>query len=228
MANTRPLTTDPLRNFKFNVFIPRPEAGQVSSMGRLGFMQVQGLGIAVEPLTYREGGDNLTTRKMPGQADFNPITLTRGLFPMDNDNWLWMQQLFTAMYGSTPSGLYGAGPLGTSGHNAPYNFRTNIYINILQHPNTAPNLGGGPGAGSYNASYPAQNSIVVLSFQLYSAWIGSLAYSDLDAGGNAVAIEQMTLNYEGFDTYWGGGGPPGDGSGGAGYISNPTSWSAAG
>jgi len=43
---------------------------------------------------------------------------------------------------------------------------------------------------------------VQVSFKLYSAWIGSLAYSDLDAGGNAVAVEQMTLNYEGFEMLW--------------------------
>ena len=30
-----------------------------------------------------------------------------------------------------------------------------------------------------------------------------LAYSDMDAGGNAVAVEQMSINYEGFDTQWG-------------------------
>ena len=65
-------------------------------------MSMSGLGIAIEPLTYREGGDNLTTRKMPGQADFNPITLSRGLFPTDDYNWQWMQQLFTASYGTAP------------------------------------------------------------------------------------------------------------------------------
>jgi phage tail-like protein len=204
MANTRPLTSDPLRSFKFNVVIPNvTAAGQSQGTGgeaRFGFMSMSGLGIAIEPLTYREGGDNLTTRKMPGQADFNPITLSRGLFPTDDDNWQWMQQLFTAMYGTATGMLTPASP----------DFRTVIYINILEHPNTTAQAPGTP----YGASYPQQNSIVKWSAKLYSAWIGSLAYSDLDAGGNAVAVEQMTLNYEGFATQWGG----------AGYVQNPTGW----
>ena len=216
LGNTRNLITDPLRSFKFNVYIPYSPSGTIGgvSMGRLGFMSASGLGIAVETLTYREGGDNLTTRKMPGQSDFNPITLSRGLYPMDNDSWSWMQYIFTAMYGA------GSGndtvPTGTGGQggNAPTqpDFRTYMYVNVLQHPITTPATINGQ--TPYNNSYPQQNSITQVSFKLYSAWIGGLAYSDWDAGGNAVAIEQMTINYEGFDVNWGG----------LGYVANPTSW----
>jgi phage tail-like protein len=198
MASTRSLTTDPLRNFKFNVAIQRVEP--VGSMAQLGFMQMQGLGIAIEPLTYREGGDNLTTRKLPGQADFNPITLSRGLFPTNQHNQQWMSSIFTAVYG---------GNLDTT-NGAPPDFRTTVYINILEHPNNTQQATTSP----YSATYPNQLGIVKVSFKLYSAWIMGLAYSDLDAGGNAVAIEQMTLAYEGFDSVWGG----------AGYVANPTSW----
>lgn len=189
---TRALVSDPLRSFKFNVVIPNVTSSG-STSARFGFMSMSGLGIAIEPLTYREGGDNLTTRKMPGQADFNPITLSRGLFATDNDNWIWMQQLFTALYGTAP-GLHTPGGL---------DFRTTVYINILEHPNTS---SVAPGQSPYTYTYPAQNNIIKWSAKLYSAWIGSLAYSDLDAGGNAVAVEQMTINYEGFDTQWGGSG----------------------
>lgn len=206
MANTRALNTDPLRSFKFNVIIPRVSTGVAAAQGgavtgeaRFGFMSMSGLGVSIEPLTYREGGDNLTTRKMPGQADFNPITLSRGLFSTDYDNWYWMTQLFSAMYG-------GQDPIGSP----LTDFRTVAYINILEHPNNTAQAPGTP----YAASYPQQLSIVKVSFKLYSAWIGSLAYSDLDAGGNAVAVEQMTLNYEGFDMQWGGNG----------YVSNPAGW----
>ena len=205
MANTRPLTSDPLRSFKFNVSIPITASNQpLGSEIRLGFMSVSGLGIAIEPLTYREGGDNLTTRKMPGQADFNPITLSRGIFPTDFDNWSWMSNLFSAMYG-------GASPL--VGTNPTTDFRTYVYINVLDHPNNTTQAAVNP----YGVSYPNQANIVKLSFKLYSAWITSLAYSDLDAGGNAVGVEQMVLNYEGFDTRWGG-------QFASGYVANPTSW----
>jgi len=165
--------------------------GDSRGIARFGFMSQSGLGISIEPLTYREGGDNVTTRKMPGQADFNPITLSRGLFASDNDNWLWMTNLFTAMYGGGVNPVNGA---------APQDFRTTMYINILQHPNNTSQAASGP---TYETSYTNQSNIVAISFRLYSAWIGSLAYSDMDAGGNAVAVEQMSINYEGFDMQWG-------------------------
>lgn len=210
-SSSRALNTDPLRSFKFNVNIPLTLSGpgfNSSGLVRLGFMSLSGLGISIEPLTYREGGDNLTTRKMPGQADFNPITLSRGMFPRDNDNWLWMTNLFTAMYGGAANAT-NVGNGNTVGFQN--DFRTSMYVNVLQHPLTTVQA---PGSGQYNASNPQQNQIVQMSFKLYSAWISSLAYSDLDAGGNAVGIEQMTLNYEGFDMKWGG----------DGYVANPVGW----
>lgn len=201
--NVRALDTDPLRSFKFNVIIPQTLQGADSrGEARFGFMTLSGLGLSIEPLTYREGGDNLTTRKMPGQADFNPITLSRGMFSTDFDNWYWMTNLFTALYG-------GANPI--SGASPVTDFRTVVYINILEHPNNTANAPGS--MGPVNASYPLQDNIVKVSIKLYSAWIASLAYSDLDAGGNAVAVEQMSLNYEGFDMHWGG----------TGYVGAP--WS---
>jgi phage tail-like protein len=173
------------------------QGGNQFGIGRFGFMSQSGLGISIEPLTYREGGDNLTTRKMPGQADFNPITLSRGLFAQDNDNWLWMTNLFSAMYGGAVNPLAGS----IQGPTQPQDFRTVMYVNILQHPNNTPTAAStGP---SYESTYPFQYNIVALSFKLFSAWIGSLAYSDMDAGGNAVSVEQMSINYEGFDMQWG-------------------------
>lgn len=214
----RALATDPLRSFKYNVVIPLKQSNALTgqSMARLGFMSVSGLGIAIEQLTYREGGDNLTPRKMPGQADFNALTLSRGLFAQDNDNWEWMTMLYTAMYGAGSNYLVGSTGAGVAGIGSGPNFRTNMYINVLQHPNTSTNADQGqPG----NNTWPAQN-IVQVSFQLFSAWIGTLAYSDFDAGGNAVAVEQMTINYEGFAMAWGGvGAQP--------YVQNPASWDAS-
>jgi len=199
MPTTRPLVSDPLRNFKFNIYIPFTDPVTGTQMARLGFMSMSGLGVQIQPLTYREGGDNLTTRKLPGQADVNPITLSRGLFPQDSDNWDWMTIMFTAMYGGSGA------PIGTD-------FRTPIYINILQHPNNTPTASGsGPNA---EFTYPDQSAIVQVSILLYSCWVGSLAYSDLDAGANAVAVEQMTINYEGFDMLWGG----------SSFVSNPVGW----
>lgn len=202
---TRMLASDPLRSFKFNVSIfNQSNTFGMGSEARLGFMSVSGLGTTIEPLTYREGGDNLTTRKMPGQADFNPISLSRGLFAGDDDNFAWMQGLFSAMYGGAPTTNVPAS--GTAN-----DFRCMVYINVLEHPNNTMQAAANP----YGVSYPQQDAIVKVSFKLFSAWIGSLAYSDFDAGGNSVSVEQMTLNYEGFDMRWGGVN---------GYVLNPRTW----
>ena len=43
---------------------------------------------------------------------------------------------------------------------------------------------------------------VAMRFQVYNAWPTSVAYSDLNAGDNAIFVEQITLVHEGFDVNW--------------------------
>jgi phage tail-like protein len=42
-----------------------------------------------------------------------------------------------------------------------------------------------------------------MRFKVYNAWPTTVAYSDLNAGDNALYVEQMTLVHEGFDLNWG-------------------------
>jgi phage tail-like protein len=114
------LASDPLRNFKFQVTI-RPNSGGAIN---LGFMSVSGLNITVDVIAYRVGSYNTTTQKMPGQADFSPITLSRGLAVGTPQNWQWMKELFTVMQGT-----------GTS--NGTTDFRAMIDVQVLAHPVTA-------------------------------------------------------------------------------------------
>lgn len=146
------------------------------------------------------------TRKMPGQADFNPITLTRGLFPNDWQTWYWVSELFSVLYGTGFNGNNQpiASPPYVAGSQAP-NFRTHMYINILEHPNN-----------TAQASLSNPSAITVMSLKLYQAWPTTFAISDLDAGANAVGIQQMQIAYEGFDMHFG----PGLG----GYVPSPTQW----
>ena len=79
------VATDPLRVFKFEVLF-HPGQALASSLGvsasssfSYGFMTVSGPAINIEVIPYREGGDNVTTRKMPGQADFGAITMSHGV-----------------------------------------------------------------------------------------------------------------------------------------------------
>lgn len=160
------IATDPLRNFKFVVTIHNSKLGFAANAG---FMSVSGLNVTTEVIPYREGGMNTTTQKMPGQSDFAPITLSKGLIVGKPQMIKWMKQLFVVMQGS------GTGSPGE-------NFRSTVDIKILAHPVTS------------TANIP-----VHAAFRVYNAWPTSIAYSDLDAGANAIAVTQMTLAHEGFD-----------------------------
>lgn len=178
------LNTDPLRNFRFIVTIAHP---QLQTLARMGFMSVSGLAMQTEVIPYREGGNNTTTRKMPGQTDFGPITLSHGTLaaPVGNaavemdSGYRWFKQIFSFMQGN------GFGSASTD-------FRVPVAIDILQHPVTV-------GAGSPGNANPG----VKMRFVVYNAWVMALAWSDLDAGGNAASIEQMTLAHEGYDVIYG-------------------------
>lgn len=189
---SRPLDTDPLRNFKFRVEIGLDLGAPYGTMAHLGFMAASGLAATTEPISYREGGDNTTPRKMPGQTDFPPISLTRGIVGNAKDQsllWQWYRKIFFITQGSG----FGA----ASGDD----FRTTIYIRVFDHPaNRGRQTGFQPGMGAIFGQIKA-------SWKLFNAWPASLAFSDLDAGGNGVLVNNLTLMYEGFDFATA---PPGD------------------
>jgi phage tail-like protein len=159
------IATDPLRNFKFQVQIQHPG---IKGFARMGFMSVSGLNVTTEVIPYREGGMNTTTQKMPGQSDFAPITLSKGLAVGDSQMMDWMRQLFTVIQGT------GSGKAGQE-------FRHMVDIKVLDHPVTSGNT-------------PAK-----AAFRVYNAWPTAVAFSDLDAGANAIIVQQMTLAHEGFE-----------------------------
>jgi phage tail-like protein len=171
----RSVEGDPLRNFKFRVDIAKTLRGGARLDG-IGFMAASGLAATTEPISYREGGDNTTPRKMPGQTDFPPVSLTRGIVGNATQRsllWNWHREIFTAVQGS-----------GTPGN--PGDFRAEVYIRVYGHPDTRP-----------QAVYSLGH--VKSSWKLYNAWPTSVAFSDLDAGGNGVLVNNLTLMYEGFD-----------------------------
>lgn len=163
------VATDPLRNFKFSVVIQPPTGSALGSTAvTLGFMTVSGLGMNLDVIPYREGWMNTTTQKMVGQADFNPITLTRGVTVGATQAQIeWLTQLFTVVQGT-----------GTSAAGAPY--RAQVYIYVLDHPYSGPSIPSKAG------------------FHVYNAWPSSVAYSDLDAGANQLFITQLSMAHEGF------------------------------
>lgn len=82
---------DPYRNFRYSVEI----VGVNGSSGEsAGFSKVSGLKQTVEVISYREGGFNDTTHKLPGQTTFDAITLERGL-SKDTTFLNWIQEIYT-------------------------------------------------------------------------------------------------------------------------------------
>jgi phage tail-like protein len=114
------ILTDPLRNFKWQVTF-RPANGKAVTMY---FMTLSGLSLTIDTIPYREGGYNVTTQKMPGQADFGPITLTKGVMLGTQFMIPWVAQLFTVVQGT---GSAGAGA----------DFRSTVEVQVLDHPNTS-------------------------------------------------------------------------------------------
>jgi phage tail-like protein len=176
------LATDPVRNFKFLVDIESVNPGGTFphpnfSLAPLGFTSVSGLSITTQSIPYRQGGYNTTVHQIPGQTEFTPITLQKGVILGQGQAFEWMKMLFSVIQGA--------------GHSdKTYSFRANVDIWVLHHPETF--------IASDNTKPPFTP---VMKFRVYNAWITSISYSDLNAGDNNLVVEQMTLVHEGFDMH---------------------------
>ena len=158
MANTQfPQATyrfDPYKNFKFIVsWDGKPVAG-ISKVG--------GLTRTTQVVSHREGGDPSLTRKSPGQTDYGPITLERGV-THDPEFETWASKVWTL-------------------NNAVGNevslqkFRKDLTITLLNE-----------------AGQPA------VTYNVLRCWVSEYtAMADLDSSGNAVLIQSVTLQHEGW------------------------------
>jgi phage tail-like protein len=185
--NRSSLITDPLRNFRFLVtFKPIPTAStattNLAAATTFGFTSISGMAVTTDSIPYREGGYNTTVHQIPGQTTFAPITLQRGVILGTNQNWEWMRNLFATVQGGGT----------TRGKNE--NFRCDLEIKVLSHPI--------PSAGETPQNSPSATDHVAMRMEVYNCWPTAVAYSDLNAGDNALLVEQMTLVHEGFNINW--------------------------
>jgi len=177
------VATDPIRNFRFLVeFLPHDQTStaKVKFKKTLGFTNVSGFGMQVDPIAYREGGYNTAVHQLPGQTTFEPINFTRGQTLGSTQNSDWMRQLFSVISGRAQAG---------AGHD----FRCNIDVSVLSHPNPA-----GTTAENGAAAKNPWELHVSMRFRIYNAWIQRLVYGDLQAAGSLM-VEGMTVVHEGFD-----------------------------
>lgn len=178
--NRSRLATDPIRNFRFLVkFYKHVEGGGWTPSATLGFTQVSGLSAQVAAIPYREGGYNTTVHQIPGQAQFSPVTMQRGMMLGTSQHWDWLKTIFSSVSGA-------------GARNPDTSFRADVEIYILNHPYV-------DGAANTDEIDYSQAIKKAMKIKLFNAWITSIAYSDLNAGDNAFLVEQITLVHEGFD-----------------------------
>lgn len=77
---------DPYVSFNFLV--------EIDGIARGAFQEVSGLDSSIEVIEQRHGGENITTRKYPGQVKFSNISLKWGMAE-DTDLYEWHRQWAT-------------------------------------------------------------------------------------------------------------------------------------
>lgn len=148
---------DPYKNFKFRVKWDGRYVAGVSKVGALPRTS--------QVVSHREGGDPHSPRKSPGQTDFGPITLERGV-----THDVTFEQWANKVWDYENSAQLGR-------EVSLKDFRKDIVIDMYDE------------AGQ-----------LVVSYHVYRCWVSEwTAMPELDSSGNAVAIQSMTLQHEGWD-----------------------------
>ena len=133
-----------------------------------GVSKVSPLKRITEVVKHRDGGDESSSRKSPGRTEFDAITLERGV-THDVEFERWANKVWD--YSNAQ-----AGPDQRVQEVSLADFRKDIVIDVFNE------------AGQK-----------VLSYQIYRCWVSEYqSISDLDANANAVAIQHIKLENEGW------------------------------
>lgn len=133
-----------------------------------GISKVGALKRTTEVVKHREGGDPSTVRKSPGQSSYEPITLERGV-THDLEFEKWANKVWS--YANA-----GASDEQRTKEISLADFRKDVTIDVFNE------------AGQK-----------VISYYVYRCWVSEYqALPDLDASANAVAIQTLKLENEGW------------------------------
>lgn len=133
-----------------------------------GVSKVSALKRTTEVVKHRDGGDESSSRKSPGRSEYDAITLERGV-THDIDFEQWANKVWD--YSNAQ-----AGPEQRIQEVSLADFRKEIIIDVFNE------------AGQK-----------VISYQVYRCWVSEYqALPDLDANANAVAIQHIKLENEGW------------------------------
>jgi phage tail-like protein len=144
---------DPYKSYKFRVvWDGRPV---------LGVSKVGSLKRTTNVVTYREGGENSTNHKSPGQTEYDGLTLERGI-THDTEFEKWAN-LVHPYAGDPAKDLVG--------------YKKDLVLEVMN-----------------------EKGHVALRYFLHGCWVSEFtAVPDLDASANAVAVETMKIELEGWE-----------------------------
>lgn len=146
---------DPYKNFKFRI---KWDGNYVA-----GISKVSALKRTTEVVKHSVGGDSSTSRKSPGQSEFEAITLERGV-THDPEFEKWANKVWN--FGS-----------GLGSEVSLQDFRKDIIIEMYNE------------AGQ-----------LAISYKVFRCWVSEFqAIPELDASANAVAIQTLKLENEGWE-----------------------------
>lgn len=133
-----------------------------------GISKVGALKRTTELVEHREGGDPSTTRKSPGVSKYEAITLERGV-THDTEFEKWANKVWSFNNAQ-------AEPDQRVEESSLADFRKDIIIDLFNE------------AGQK-----------VLSYQIFRCWVSEFqALPELDANANAIAIQTLKLENEGW------------------------------
>jgi phage tail-like protein len=133
-----------------------------------GVSKVSALKRTTELIQHREGGDPSSNHKTPGRTNYDAITMERGV-THDPDFENWANQVWNFTNAQ-------AAPDQRTQEVSLQNFRRNLTIDVFNE------------AGQK-----------VISYHVFRAWVSEFtAQADLDANANAVLIQSLKIEHEGW------------------------------
>jgi phage tail-like protein len=140
-----------------------------------GVSKVSALTRTTPVVAHRAGGDPSTPRRAPGQSEYQAITLERGV-THDVAFEQWANKVWD-YHTSTADGRQGV-----AGHQEVSfeDFRKDLILEVFNE------------AGQK-----------VMAYNIYRCWPSEFtAVPEMDAGGNVIAIQSLTVENEGWERDW--------------------------
>ncbi len=133
-----------------------------------GVSKISALKRTTEMVEHREGGDPSSSHKSPGRTKYEAITMERGV-TQDREFEAWANQVWNFANAQAPAD-------NRTLEVSLKNFRRNLTIDVFNE------------AGQK-----------VISYKVFNAWVSEFtAQTDLDANANAILIQSIKIEHEGW------------------------------